>query len=165
MSFKTIYIITCGEVGEGPNPGLTANGQRQIQALRKHLPEIIAKTVVGEGLRHSEMIKLLGLDFTKCEFSLLAGTATITNQKEGGEIRLSHGALISPKQWWIPDNIILRDFKRFPNKSIVLTEKSHAAIFLKFVENPPSALDACIYKITIESSQIIDIKFQEADIA
>lgn len=163
MNIKKIFILTHGEKGAGPNPGMTPLGHQQVQSLRRYLPATISRIMVGEGRRHFEMIKDLGLDFQLCEFSPMVGRATsgIPGPGKTKQVFLPHREIISIKQWLpIPIDETRRFIKPLDDKTVVLSGRPLIKTVLEFVRdllNPPPALTASCYKIAIENSVITEI--------
>lgn len=62
---RKVYIVTHADKEKGPNPGLTANGKREISWLVDLLPKNPSEVVCGTGARHFDTVEALGLEVTR----------------------------------------------------------------------------------------------------
>ena len=61
-----VYIVTHGDKSEGPNPGMTPNGYKQIRTLAHLVPSVPTKVVCGTGVRHDDVARALKLRPNEC---------------------------------------------------------------------------------------------------
>ena len=118
MSQKDIYLVTCGQIGHGPNPGMTEDGLAAVKAYRHLLPSTPSQVICGTGRRHRETMEALGLPLPG--YSLLAGTAEYYEQRgrdrvlvlaDGTEVRCQPNDFGSDI-WYDLDSTSLNRFAR-----------------------------------------------------
>lgn len=121
---RLICLITCGQTGEGPDPGLTPLGEYQARQLITNLPFNQKVVFCGTGSRHLRTTEILGL-----KPRLYSGFIGTPESKKPGKpvIVLANGTEI-PKNMYTPiDNqceAFLGLIGNLPNHGFVITDQS-----------------------------------------
>lgn len=158
---RLVYLVTHGQKEQGPNPGLTALGRKQVQQLRAHLPGCIHSVLCGVGRRHLDTAKELGLDPDR--YTSIIGAAESKNRATD-TIILADGTEIPDDKYSTPSDraeVFARIVRDQPSRTVIIISRPMIKILQKNSGHPK---EATVYTYNPDTGELKEVFAASEDI-
>lgn len=153
---NTIYFILTGETEKGANAPLTAAAKKQFAELRDLLPKTATEIWLGEGRRHGDCAKELGLWGSNLKVSAVFGTASSQQNVRGNEWHyLLDTTLLTPDQHTSHADLAIAlkaKLQKLPSGSVVCSDVD---VLSSLGFNLENVQPATAYKIQVSDRGVI----------
>lgn len=162
---KIVYAVIHGDTFDGANPGMTADGFRQIKALKPLLPAHPALVICGTGRRHHDIMTVLNYWGKPLRWTASVGgpesRVTIHEQKT---VLLADGITIAQDKYTTTEDgraSMLIVLYTAPNNSVICAGRT----CLNMLGRADAKL-ATVYRISFEGAPTLDnLEIQEVQAA
>lgn len=155
-----IFVVTHGKKENCANPGMTEEGMREVQSLKKLLPTNLTLIISGTGKRHLDVARALGIKIDRYT-AVLGGPESLEKIYEREVILLADGTQVRKDQYTtLPDTeIALKTLiLSLPGGTVVCAGRPTMIMML----GKTDAKSAAVYRITKTETHELQIREIEA---